>query len=146
MDIEGVKCDTLMHNPDGRGSLAELWRVDELGYQPMMIYVSTTNPGKQRGPHEHRKQTDMFYFSGYVNLYLWDNRPDSPTFGNTAVVRAGGMRITVPPGVVHAYKNYGPDIVTVVNMPDQLYKGHGKCLEVDEIRHEDDPETEFIVG
>ena len=62
---------------DERGWLAELFRSDELDPQvmPVMAYLSMTQPGVARGPHEHLDQTDYFCFMGPSNfkVYLWDH-------------------------------------------------------------------------
>src|SRR6476619_764904 len=74
---------------DERGWLAELFRSDELepGLMPTMAYISMTQPGVARGPHEHVDQTDYFCFIGPSNfkVYLWAARPKSSTHGNRAV-------------------------------------------------------------
>ncbi|HEX9024807.1 MAG TPA: dTDP-4-dehydrorhamnose 3,5-epimerase family protein [Geobacteraceae bacterium] len=129
---------------DERGWLAELFREDEIArdFMPVMAYISMTQPGIARGPHEHREQTDCFCFIGPSNfkVYLWDGRGDSPTFGIRQVIHAGidsPMMAIVPPGVVHAYKNIGTENGIVFNAPNRLYAGAGKKSPVDEIRHED---------
>ena len=44
-----------------------------------MAYISMTEPGIARGPHEHAEQADCFCFLGPSNftVYLWDRRPGS---------------------------------------------------------------------
>ncbi len=129
---------------DERGWLAELFREDEIDseFMPVMSYISMTQPGIARGPHEHREQTDCFCFIGPSNfkVYLWDARGDSPTCCTRHVIYAGidsPMMVIVPPGVVHAYKNIGMENGIVFNAPNRLYAGKGKKSPVDEIRHED---------
>jgi dTDP-4-dehydrorhamnose 3,5-epimerase len=51
----------------------------------------------------------------------------------------------VPPGIVHAYKNIGSSQGLVINLPDRLFRGWGKTEAVDEIRHENDPESPFRI-
>ncbi|HEX6184586.1 MAG TPA: dTDP-4-dehydrorhamnose 3,5-epimerase family protein [Pyrinomonadaceae bacterium] len=149
-DIEGVVVRGVSKHEDGRGWLAELFRDDEVEaeFRPAMAYVSTTRPGIQRGPHEHRGQADYFCFIGpsTFKLRLWDNRPDSETFGRVMTLHAGEhdpKYVIIPKGVVHAYRNVGDADGVVINFPNRLYKGEGRREEVDEIRHEDDPETIF---
>jgi dTDP-4-dehydrorhamnose 3,5-epimerase len=48
-----------------------------------------------------------------------------------------------PKGVVHAYQNVGDVDGIVINCPNRLYQGAGRREQVDEIRHEDDPDTRF---
>jgi dTDP-4-dehydrorhamnose 3,5-epimerase len=142
--IEGVIWKPLVKYHDGRGWLCELFRHDELPaeYHPVMAYVSVTEVGVGRGPHEHVDQSDCFCFLGpsSFKVYLWDRREDSPSFGAKQVEVVGEdrpMLLIVPPGVVHAYKNVGGVPGLVFNCPNRLYRGEGKKEPVDEIRHEE---------
>ena len=150
--IIGVMVRDLKKYQDGRGWLAELFRDDELEeeYLPAMAYTSATMPGVQRGPHEHVDQADYFCFIGPSNfkLRMWDNRPESETYGCVMTVYAGEdapKSVLIPKGVVHAYKNVGASVGIVINLPNRLYAGQGRRDSVDEIRHEDDPDTVFRV-
>ncbi len=146
-EISGVTVREFKKFSDSRGWLAELFRTDELGdYQVAMAYLSVTHPGITRGPHEHVEQTDYFCFLGTFSLYLWDNREGSPTYRNKKVIEnADGLIVTVPPGVVHAYRNSGLTGGIVLNFPDRLYAGHGKKEKVDEVRHESDPNSPYKI-
>ncbi len=112
-----------------------------------MRYVSYTEPGICRGPHEHSRQTDIFSFIGAGNfkLYLWDNRRESPTFHTKMILFYGEddpMAVVIPPGIVHVYKNISKTTRgMVLNFPNMLYAGWGKKDPVDEIRHEDEKDT-----
>jgi dTDP-4-dehydrorhamnose 3,5-epimerase len=138
---------------DERGYLAELFRHDEIAeeFYPAMAYVSFTEPMVQRGPHEHVDQADLFCCLGTRNfkLRLWDNRKDSPTFRYMMTMFVGAdnpQAVIIPKGVVHAYKNVSiMERGMVINCPNRLYMGEGKRDEIDEIRHEDDPETIFVM-
>ena len=137
---------------DERGWLAELFRHDELAeeFYPTMAYISSTQPGVTRGPHEHVDQADLFCFIGPSNfkLRLWDNRADSETYNHVMTLFAGfdnPRSVLVPKGVVHAYRNVGHVPGIVINCPNRLYMGTNKREEIDEIRHEDDPETIFRI-
>lgn len=150
VDIEGVIVRELSKHQDQRGWLLELFRSDEIetGNFPTMAYMSMTRPGVARGPHEHVDQTDLFGFFGPSDfrLYLWDNRKDSPTFGARVTMEVGQSNhafLIIPPGVVHAYRNIGQIDGLVFNAPNRLYAGEGRSQPVDEIRHEDDPDSKF---
>ena len=137
---------------DERGWLAELFRHDELAeeFYPTMAYISSTQPGVTRGPHEHVDQADLFCFIGPSNfkIRLWDNRPDSETYNHVMTLFVGEdnpRSVLVPKGVVHAYRNIGHVPGIVINCPNRLYMGTNKSEEIDEIRHEDDPETIFRI-
>ena len=151
-EIEGVVIDKLIKFSDERGFLVESFRMDNLpdDLHPVMSYVSYTKPGIARGPHEHNKQTDIFCFIGPGNfmIKLWDNRKGSKTY-RCCIKIVGGednpIRVIVPPGVVHGYKNISPEVDgMVINYPDKLYRGWDRKEEVDEIRHED-KEDEFYL-
>ena len=148
--IDGVVARDLKKYVDERGWLSELFRNDELEeeYLPAMAYASVTLPGVRRGPHEHKDQADYFCFIGPSNfkLRMWDNRPDSETYGCVMTVFAGEdspRAVIIPKGVVHAYRNMGPGVGLVFNLPNRLYMGEGRGEAVDEIRHEDDPDTVY---
>jgi len=151
-EIKGVVIDKLIKFSDERGFLVETFRKDSLSsdLQPVMSYVSYTRPRVARGPHEHKKQTDIFCFMGPGNfrIKLWDNRKESKTFGYCVEIIGGEdnpIRIIVPPGVVHGYKNISKEVDgMVLNYPDKLYGGWDRKEEVDEIRHED-KEDEFYL-
>jgi len=140
-DIEGVIVRSLRRHVDARGWLMELFREDEMPakFSPAMAYVSVTHPGVARGPHEHRVQCDAFCFvDGSYEITLWENRPGR---ARVKEVRTAGEEqpifISIPPGIVHAYKNVGDRDAYVLNFPDRLYAGHGRTEPVDEIRHEE---------
>jgi dTDP-4-dehydrorhamnose 3,5-epimerase len=148
--IAGVIWRPLRKYHDPRGWLCELFRNDELPseFHPVMAYISVTEPGVARGPHEHVDQADFFCFIGPSNfkMYLWDNRPTSPTYlaFQTDIVGADKpMGLVVPAGVVHAYKNVGTEPGLVFNAPNRLYKGPGRKEPVDEIRHEEETGSRF---
>jgi dTDP-4-dehydrorhamnose 3,5-epimerase len=145
--LPGVLVRRLKRFTDDRGWLIELFRDDELpnGFLPAMGYISITHPGVARGPHEHVDQTDGFVFlSGTFRLFLWESRSEHEARDLTLDVgEREPIFVTVPPGVVHAYKNIGDTDAFVLNFPDRLYAGKGKAEPVDEIRHEDDDDTRY---
>jgi len=148
--IDGVIWRPLRKYHDDRGWLCELFRHDELPaeFHPVMAYVSVTEPGIARGPHEHVDQADCFCFLGPSNfkVCMWDTRPQSPTYLASQTEVAGAenpMLLIIPAGIVHAYKNVGTEPGLVFNCPNRLYRGPGRSRPVDEIRHEDDPHSPF---
>jgi len=149
--IDGVDVIPFSVFSDDRGWLAELFRSDEIGLDqfPSMGYLSSTKPGKERGPHEHVSQSDRFgFFHGHYRLYMWDNRKSSATYKHRWVLDVGSKNqcmVTIPPGVIHAYKNVGAADAVVLNFPNKLYAGYQKKEKVDEIRHEDIPNSPFIL-
>lgn len=151
--IQDVVVYPLKKFVDERGWLAELFRHDELAeeFYPAMSYISVTEPLTQRGPHEHVDQADLFCFigSGNFKMRMWDNRKDSPTYNYIMTLYVGAdnpQAVIVPKGVVHAYKNVSTiEKGVVINCPNRLFMGEGKKEEIDEIRHEDDPNTIYTM-
>lgn len=149
--IKDVVIKELKKNHDERGYLTELFRHDDLDFRGVMSYASFTNPGVIRGPHEHVQQSDCFVFfgPGFFNLYLWDRREDSITFGEKMEITVGEDNpclVIVPPGVVHGYKCLSDVPALSLNFPDKLYKGEGKKEEVDEIRWEHVTDSPYQIG
>ena len=148
--MDGLEIHRPQCHRDNRGWLIEFFRQDELRPDqiPCMAYVSMTLPGVVRGPHEHRHQTDIICFAGPSNftLQLWDNRPNSPTYGKSRSLQGGEDKpliVIIPPGIVHAYRNIGQVEGLVLNAPNRLYAGDGRQEDVDEIRYEDQPDCPF---
>jgi dTDP-4-dehydrorhamnose 3,5-epimerase len=85
---------------------------------------------------------------GNFKVKLWDNRKESKTYECYMEIVGGEdnpIRVLVPPGVVHGYKNISLEVDgMVLNYPDKLYRGWDRKEEVDEIRHED-KEDEFYL-
>lgn len=136
---------------DERGWLAEIFRTDALPpwFRPEMAYVSLTNPGVLRGPHEHVDQADLFCWvgPGDFKLTLWDNRADSATYCHRMELAMGANNpgsVLIPKGVVHCYRCISREPGLVINCPDQLFMGPEKKFPIDEIRHEDDPKNPFV--
>jgi len=150
--IDGIEIRPLTKYSDERGWLMELYRKDEISEPlfPAMSYISMTEPGVTRGPHEHVTQTDYFCFAGpsRFRIFLWDNRSGSPTYRNRMVIVAGEGQpsiVIVPEGVVHAYKNIGETGGLVINCPNRLFMGPDKKEAIDEIRYENDIDSPFKV-
>ncbi len=151
-EILDVQVRQLSKFKDDRGWLVELFRNDDLAgeFHPVMAYISSTRPGITRGPHEHVDQADLFCFVGpsTFKLRMWDNRADSQTYRNVMTLLVGEndpKAVVIPKGVVHAYQNVGDTDGFVINCPNRLYKGERRSATVDEIRHEDDPDTIFAM-
>ncbi|MFH1029871.1 MAG: dTDP-4-dehydrorhamnose 3,5-epimerase family protein [bacterium] len=135
---------------DERGWLAEIYRSDEIKFNPAMGYASITKQGVARGPHEHKEQSDFFIFlgPGDFKLYLWDNRENSPTYKEEMRIEVGKknpVSVIVPPGVVHGYKCISDIPAMSINLPNKLYRGEVKKEEVDEIRWEHDENSPFKI-
>lgn len=144
-NIDGIAITKLIKYLDERGFLIETFRNDALSetQHPQMSYISYTESGIGRGPHEHEAQTDIFVFLGPGNfkIYLWDNRKEKASYGNRMIFFGGvdsPIMVIIPPGIIHGYKNISKnERGMVLNYPNKLYAGFNKKEKTDEIRHED---------
>lgn len=115
MRVDGVILTPLTVREDGRGWLTEVWRADESMHTPAMGYVSLTQPGITRGPHEHREQADFFVFlTSQWWVVLWDHRSGEVTEALYFEIEQPSS-LLVPPGVIHAYGNVGDEDGLVLN-------------------------------
>lgn len=150
--VDGVEIRPAQKREDKRGWLAEIFRSDEAlpEHIPAMAYVSITHTGVSRGPHEHKRQTDVFCFfgPGSLRLIVWDNRPDSPTYGNKMTVVVGAENpciVVVPPHIVHGYTNISDCDAMIINLPNALFAGEKRKDPVDEIRYENVENSPFVM-
>ncbi|MCB9742065.1 MAG: dTDP-4-dehydrorhamnose 3,5-epimerase family protein [Alphaproteobacteria bacterium] len=128
MAIEGVIVKPLTWHNDQRGSLAELVRADDpaLMHQPFgQVYVTTLYPGVVKAWHKHERQWDrMICLRGRVMLGLVDDRPDSPTRGQSMSIVLGDRNFCVvmfPPLLWHGLKNISAEEAMVCNVVSQPY-------------------------
>lgn len=149
-EIPGVFFFPLNSFRDERGWLTELFRHDllEVAHHPAMGYVSQTLPGVVRGPHEHESQSDLFCFLGPGNfeLFLWEDFGSGDPYKEVHLVgESNPVSVVVPPGVIHAYKNVSDKPGLVFNFPNRLYGGPGGKYPADEIRHESDKDSPYVI-
>ena len=150
--ITGVLIKRVEFFGDKRGCVAELFRCDQIECEssdPVMGYISYTNPGITRGPHAHTDQSDLFAFigPGDFQLHIWDSRSLFPleTHEVYIVGESNPTIAVIPQLVVHGYVNVSNVTGMVLNFPDQLYKGIDRKEPVDEIRYEDLPESIYRI-
>lgn len=164
-----VTVDILKEFADSRGFVTELWRTDDSGYNtdyidenkdklnqqsyinkqntPQMCYYSHTSPLVQRGPHEHKDQTDWFITLKSNMIYQFVFKGESKYF---ITDKKYTYRVKVEPGVIHSYRNLDIDSHAMTgNFPSSLFMGVDKRDEIDEIRHEEqikDNKNIYVLG
>jgi len=132
--ISGVVIQPLQVFPDDRGFFAELARLGSTGIAAQMmvdgkgqVQVSTTltYPGTIKAIHYHYEQTDLWApVAGMLQVFLYDLRRGSPTFGLINTLYVGLLRpwgILIPPGVAHGYKVLGTLPAQLVYLTDRYY-------------------------
>lgn len=124
--IEGVKTKQLRIFPDERGWLMEILRCDDEFFTKFgQVYLTTAYPDVVKAWHMHKIQTDNFScIYGMMKVVLYDDRKDSPTFGEINEFFIGDknpMLISVPPFVYHGFKAIGPEIAYFLSVPTEPY-------------------------
>src|SRR5215472_17609466 len=131
--IEGVQIAPLQVYPDDRGFFTELARLGKglasrmvpEGQRQIQISFTLTYPGTIKAIHYHSEQTDLWApVTGMVQVFLYDLRRHSKTFGTINTIFAGRFQpweILIPPGVGHGYKALGIEPIQLVYFTDRHY-------------------------
>lgn len=131
--IEGVKIQPLQVYPDDRGFFMELARLGKglasqmvpEGERQIQISFTLSYPATIKAIHYHSQQTDLWIpVSGMIQVFLYDLRCQSRTFGVINTIYSGRFRpweILVPPGVGHGYKALGVEPVQLLYVTDRHY-------------------------
>jgi dTDP-4-dehydrorhamnose 3,5-epimerase len=131
--IDGVKIEALNVYPDDRGFFTELARLGKGlatnmvpdGLRQVQVSMTLTYPGTIKAIHYHSEQTDIWApISGMVQVFLYDLRRQSKTFGTINTIFAGRFQpweILIPPGVAHGYKALGVEPIQLVYFTDRHY-------------------------
>jgi len=131
--IEGLRVEPLRVFADDRGCFAELARLGKglaenmvpAGGDRIQVSATLTYPGTIKAIHYHFEQTDLWApVEGMMQVFLYDLRRDSSTFGRINTMYVGRYRpwsILIPPGVGHGYKVLGTDPAVLVYITNRYY-------------------------
>jgi len=91
----------------------------------IQISTTLTYPRTIKAIHYHYEQTDVWApITGMLQVFLYDLRRGSPTFGLINTLYVGSYRpweILIPPGVAHGYKVLGANPAQLVYLTDRYY-------------------------
>jgi len=105
---------------DDRGWLAEMLKRNEIEEDIEQIYVATIKPGKIRGNHYHSKRTEWFFVVvGKAKISLEDIKSKEKI--DIKISSKEPQVITIFPGVAHAVKNIGREIVYLISAQNNIY-------------------------
>ena len=120
--IEGVRTLKLARITDDRGFFLEIFRAksNHAGGRELADFFSGVDVAQMnfsivdasdhiKGLHYHLKQDDIWFFPppSKAKVVLYDVRKDSPSFGRTQAIVAGGgqdVLVRIPAGVAHGYR------------------------------------------
>jgi dTDP-4-dehydrorhamnose 3,5-epimerase len=131
--IDGVQIAPLVIHADDRGFFTELARLGTGlaarmvpdGVRGIQVSLTLTYPGTIKAIHYHSEQTDLWApVSGMVQVFLYDLRVQSRTFGAINTIYSGRFQpweILIPPGVAHGYKALGVEPIQLVYFTDRHY-------------------------
>jgi len=130
--ISGVSITEFPLWPDDRGYFLEVARLDAeepepiaAGFGRAQVSATLSYPGTIKAIHYHCNQTDIWVpVRGMFQVFLYDLRVESPTFGHTNTLYIGSLRpwkVRIPPGVGHGYKVVGTDSAMLVYVTNRFY-------------------------
>jgi dTDP-4-dehydrorhamnose 3,5-epimerase len=108
--LDGVKIIRTRNIVTRNGYTMEAFRADwsETGYDVRHVMVNRWELPIISDWHCHRKQSDhITVLQGRLLIGLYDNRPESPSFEQSMIVRsdwADPQTVVIPPQVFHSFK------------------------------------------
>jgi dTDP-4-dehydrorhamnose 3,5-epimerase-like enzyme len=105
---------------DARGALFEPLTDAELCAQKN-VHVVLTQPNEVRGNHMHRTAVETTSLVGPCLIRL----KEAGTIRDIQVPAGEIWRLTIPPGVVHAFRNTGDSSMVLVSFSTNLHDPNG---------------------
>jgi dTDP-4-dehydrorhamnose 3,5-epimerase-like enzyme len=111
-----VRIETINTHRDARGSLFEPLNDAELAAQKN-VHVVLTEPAGVRGNHVHATAVEMSTVVGPCLVRL----KEAGDVRDVEVPAGETWRFTIPPGVVHAYRNTGDSVMVLVSFSSNVH-------------------------
>jgi len=105
---------------DVRGSVFEPLNDAELAAQKN-VHVVLTQPNEVRGNHVHRNAVEITSVAGPCLIRL----KEDGQIRDLDVPAGEIWRLTIPPGVVHAFRNTGEQVMVLVSFSTQVHDPTG---------------------
>jgi UDP-2-acetamido-2,6-beta-L-arabino-hexul-4-ose reductase len=123
-----VAVQTVKTHRDARGSLFEPLSDAELAGQKN-VHVVLTQPNEVRGNHVHRTAVETTSVVGPCLIRL----KEAGAIRDLDVPPGEIWRLTIPPGVVHAFRNTGESMMVLVSFSTNLHDPAGSDTEREQI-------------
>jgi dTDP-4-dehydrorhamnose 3,5-epimerase-like enzyme len=115
-----TRIESVRTHRDPRGSLFEPLDDAELAAQ-RNVHVVLTAPGEVRGNHVHEAATEITTVVGPCLVRL----KDADSVNDVQVPAGETWKFTIPPGVVHAYRNTGDAVMVLVSFSTRMHDPSG---------------------
>ena len=115
-----VAVQTVKTHRDARGSLFEPLSDAELAGQKN-VHVVLTQPNEVRGNHVHQNAVEITSVAGPCLIRL----KEEGEIRDLDVPAGEIWRLTIPPGVVHAFRNTGEGVMVLVSFSTQVHDPTG---------------------
>lgn len=124
MTMQRVVVQTLKMHSDARGCVFEPLTDAELAGQKN-VHVVLTQPNEVRGNHVHRTATETTTVVGPCLIRL----KEAQEIRDLQVPAGETWRLTIPPGVVHSFRNTGDSVMVLVSFSSNLHDPAGSDTE-----------------
>lgn len=124
MTMQRVVVQTLKMHSDARGCVFEPLTDAELAGQKN-VHVVLTQPNEVRGNHVHRTATETTTVVGPCLIRL----KEAQEIRDLQVPAGETWRLTIPPGVVHSFRNTGDSVMVLVSFSTNLHDPAGSDTE-----------------
>lgn len=111
-----VRIETIKTHRDARGSVFEPLNDAELAAQKN-VHAVLTEPGAVRGNHVHSTAVEISTVVGPCLVRL----KEAGEIRDVEVPAGETWRFTIPPGVVHAYRNTGDSVMVLVSFSSNVH-------------------------
>jgi dTDP-4-dehydrorhamnose 3,5-epimerase-like enzyme len=128
LNTSRVVVQSVKTHRDARGSLFEPLSDAELAGQKN-VHVVLTQPNEVRGNHVHRTAVETTSVVGPCLVRL----KEDGSIRDLDVPAGETWRLTIPPGVVHAFRNTGESMMVLVSFSTNLHDPTGTDTEREQI-------------
>jgi dTDP-4-dehydrorhamnose 3,5-epimerase-like enzyme len=128
LNTSRVVVQSVKTHRDARGSLFEPLSDAELAGQKN-VHVVLTQPNGVRGNHVHRTAVETTSVVGPCLIRL----KEDGSIRDLDVPAGEIWRLTIPPGVVHAFRNTGESMMVLVSFSTNLHDPTGSDTEREQI-------------
>ena len=118
--LRGATVQAVKTHRDARGTLFEPLTDAELQAQKN-VHVVLSHPGETRGNHVHRTAVETTTVVGPCLVRLKEDE----TVRDIEVPAGEILRLVIPPGVVHAFRNTGDSAMVLVSFSTNLHDPNG---------------------